>query len=53
MELDQFLTIDNMGTCRDPIVIVPDKSSVDYSLPESYTSIPAATSKVSDLSELF
>ena len=45
----QFPTVHNSGICRDPIVIVPDKSVTDYSLPGSYTNVPAVTCKVKEL----
>ena len=45
----QFPTVHNSGICRDPIVIVPDKSVTDYSLPGSYTNVPAVTCKVKEV----
>ena len=45
----QFPTVDNAGICGDPIVIVPDKSLTDYSLPGCYTNVPAVTCKVNEL----
>ena len=43
----QFPTADNSGICRDPIVI--SAGSSDYSLPDSYTSVPAVTCKTNEL----
>ena len=45
----QFPTVHNSGICRDPIVIVPDKSVTDYSLQGSCTDVPAVTCKVKEL----
>ena len=45
----QFPTVSNYGICRDPLVILSDLNSTEYSLPESYTNIPAVTCKINEL----
>ena len=45
----QFPTMSNYGICRDPLIITSDFDSTEFSLPESYTSIPAVTNKISEL----
>ena len=45
----QFPTVSNYGICRDPLVILSDLNSTEYSLPERYTNIPAVTCKINKL----
>ena len=39
----------NYGICRDPLIIPSDFDSTEFSLPESYTNIPAVTNKIGEL----
>ena len=45
----QFPTVNNSGICRDPVVINPSLDSTNFSLPEKYSNVPAATTKINDL----
>ncbi len=45
----QFPTVNNSGSCRDPVVIQPNRNSTGFSLPENYTNISAVTSKTNEL----
>ncbi|KAG1656278.1 LMBR1 domain-containing protein 2 [Nymphon striatum] len=45
----QFPTATNPGKCSYPIVVQSKVSSTEYSLPESYTTVPAVDCKISHL----
>ncbi|KAG1695324.1 hypothetical protein GQR58_006635 [Nymphon striatum] len=45
----QFPTATNPGKCSYPIVVQSKVSSSEYSLPESYTTVPAVDCKISQL----
>ena len=45
----QIPTINNSGICRDPVVINPSLDRTNFSLPEKYSNVPAATTKINDL----
>lgn len=46
----QFPTASNNGESRDPIVIQPQSNQTKFSLPESYTTVPAVSAATSQLS---